>query len=103
KPNPNSPTTPSATTTNGLVGEVFTLTEAAAYLRVAEPAVLQLVREQDLPGRLVGSEWRFSRSAIQEWLSQPPPKKSNEGIWALAGSWKGDPYLDEMLKEIYRQ
>jgi hypothetical protein len=61
------------------------------------------VREQDLPGRLIGSEWRFSKSAIQVWLSSLLPNTTKEGIWAMAGSWKDDPYLDDMLKEIYRQ
>jgi hypothetical protein len=26
-----------------------------------------------------------------------------EGILQLAGSWKDDPYLDDMFKEIYRR
>jgi len=30
-----------------------------------------------------------------------PPKA--EGLWAAAGSWKDDPYRDDLLKEIYRQ
>ena len=29
-------------------------------------------------------------------------KNKSKGIWAAAGSWKNDPYLDELLKEIYR-
>ena len=103
KPKPGPPPTPSPTATNGLVGEVLTLTEAAAYLRVPEATVVELVREQDLPSRLIGSEWRFSKSAILAWLSQPLAKTSKEGIWAMAGAWKDDPYLDDMLKEIYRQ
>ena len=86
--------------TNGTIGDVMTLAETAAYLRLAETEVVRLVREQDLPGRLAGADWRFLKSALQLWLSQPV-KKNNEGIWAFAGAWKDDPHAEEILKEIY--
>ena len=84
-------------------GDVLTLIEAAQYLRVAEDEIVRLVQQQDLPGRLLGADWRFLKSAIQDWLKSPSPKGTNEGIWALAGAWTDDPYLEEMLKEIYRK
>jgi excisionase family DNA binding protein len=80
--------------------EVLTLAEAAAYLRVPDAELARMAGSQGLPGRLVGSEWRFSRAAIQDWLRRSSMKQS---LLQLAGSWKDDPYLDEMLKEIYRQ
>jgi excisionase family DNA binding protein len=84
-------------------GEVLTLREAAAYLRLTEEEVRRLVEEQALPARQLGEEWRFLKSAIQSWLSTPRTKESKRDIWSIAGSWKDDPYLDEMLKEIYRK
>ncbi len=84
-------------------GEVFTLAEAAAYLRLPEEEVLQLVHKQKLPARQVGENWRFFKKAIQEWLSQPHSTEEKEGIWAAAGSWKDDPYLDDLLKEVHRR
>jgi excisionase family DNA binding protein len=88
---------------NGGHAEVLTLSEASAYLRISESEVLRLHHEQGLPGRQVGPKWRFYKGAIQQWLSTPSPRGSKEGIWAAAGSWKDDPFLDEMLKEIYRK
>jgi excisionase family DNA binding protein len=82
------------------LGEVFTLAEAAAYLRLSEVEVLRLVREQRLPARQVGQEWRFLRSAMQTWLSMPWAAQKSEGIWGAAGALKDDPYLNEMLSEI---
>jgi excisionase family DNA binding protein len=82
---------------------VLTLNEAAAYLRLSEPELLRLVQEQELPGRYTGSGWRFLKSALQQWLSQSYPKPSKEAQLAGIGSWKDDPYLEEMLKEIYRK
>jgi excisionase family DNA binding protein len=83
--------------------DVLTLAEAAAYLRVLEDAVVESVHREGLPGRQVGGEWRFLKSALQNWLNTPPQKNGNEAFLALAGSWKDDPYLDEMLENIYKQ
>lgn len=82
--------------------EVLTLAEAAAYLRVSEAQVMRMVGPGGLPGRLVGSEWRLSRAALQEWLRSPPVPSSLESLLALAGSWKGDPHAEEMLQAIYQ-
>lgn len=82
--------------------EVLTLAEAAAYLRVPEGEVLHLVGPNGLPGRLIGSEWRFLRAALQEWLRSPVVPSSRESLLSLAGSWQDDPHAEEMLQEIYR-
>ena len=91
-----SPKTPTA-------GDVLTLAEAAAYLRLQEADVVRLVQIQDMPGRLVGKEWRFLKSAIQEWLSKPPPQYSKERQLAAAGAFKDDPELVPMVEDIYRK
>jgi excisionase family DNA binding protein len=83
--------------------EVLTLAETAAYLRVPEAEVVRLVGPPGLPGRLIGSEWRFSRAAVQEWLRTPPEPSSRESLLALTGAWKDDPDVDDMLKEIYQR
>jgi excisionase family DNA binding protein len=82
------------------MADVFTLSEAAVYLRLPEADVLRLVEEQSLPARKLGNEWRFLKSAIQAWLSAPWSKNRKQGIWAAAGTLKDDPYLEDMLKEI---
>ncbi len=79
--------------------EVLTLTEAAAYLRVGEADVLRLVREQALPARQIGSDWRFLKPALQDWLRAGPAPK---GLLQLAGAIKDDPNVEEMLAEIYQ-
>jgi excisionase family DNA binding protein len=79
--------------------DVLTLAEAAAYLRVSETEITDLMHRQRLPGRKIGTEWRFLKAAIQEWLRLP--EKENFW-WKHFGALKGDPYLDEMLEQIYR-
>jgi excisionase family DNA binding protein len=83
--------------------EVLTLAEVAAYLRVPEADVVRMVGPRGLPGRLIGSEWRFSRTALEQWLRTPPGPSTKESLLALAGAWKDDPHVDDMLAEIYRQ
>jgi excisionase family DNA binding protein len=91
----NGPVAPAA--------EVLTLTEAAAYLRVSESDLMRLVHDQSLPGRRFGTEWRFLKSAIQDWLKTPPKPGSREAVLSTFGAWKDDPLVEEELKEIYRQ
>src|SRR5215472_4760678 len=83
--------------------EVLTLAEAAAYLRVPESEVVRMVGPRGLPGRLIGSDWRFSRMALNEWLGTPPAASSREALVALSGAWKDDPDAHAMLEEIYRR
>jgi excisionase family DNA binding protein len=82
--------------------DVLTLAEAAAYLRVPEEDLLRMVSTEALPGRRFGADWRFLKSALQDWLGTPSPIKTY--FWEKQfGALKDDPYLDEMLEEIYRQ
>lgn len=84
--------------------EVLTLAEAAAYLRVPEAEILRMAQGQLLPGRQVGNDWRFLKTALQEWLRSPQPPVSKKDFWEKQiGALRDDPYLEEMLKEIYRQ
>ena len=93
----------SASPVEPAVPEVLTLGEAAAYLRVTEDQVLRLVRYQDLPARLLDTEWRFLKMALQDWLRATPPRGSREAVLSVAGAWKDDPFLEEELKEIYKR
>jgi excisionase family DNA binding protein len=83
--------------------EVLTLAEAAAYLRLPEVDVLRLVQSAGLPGRAVGDDWRFLKTALQDWLRTSPAKSTKEDMLSLIGAWKDDSTLDELVAEIYRQ
>jgi excisionase family DNA binding protein len=47
----------------------LTPAQAAELLQVDEPLVLELAEAGELPGRRLGSHWRFSRAALLEWLA----------------------------------
>jgi len=83
-----------------IAGEVLTLAEAAAYLRVGENQLADLAARQDIPGRQIGGEWRFLKTALIRWLATP----ARRGFWDTQfGALKDDPHLDEMLRDIYRE
>ena len=84
--------------------DILTLEEAATYLRVASDQVLCMVNAQGLPGRQFGAEWRFLRSAVQDWLGSAASAARRTSFWQTHfGATKDDPYLEEMLAEIYRR
>jgi excisionase family DNA binding protein len=80
-------------------GDVLTLDEAAAFLRVSANNVLRMIEAESLPGRKFGPQWRFSKLALQDWLSHPP----RGGLLSHLGRLKNDPFLDEMLHGIYER
>jgi excisionase family DNA binding protein len=83
--------------------EVLTASEAAAYLRVAEAEVLRLADRQELPGRRIGKEWRFLKVGLQDWLRSPARKSGKEALLALAGAWKDDPDIDEIVRQAHER
>ena len=83
--------------------EVLTLAEAAAYLRVTEEEVVRLVGPHGMPGRCIGDEWRFLKSALQVWLATPPKSSSKEALLSQAGAFEDDAEdLAELRAAIYR-
>jgi excisionase family DNA binding protein len=48
--------------------EVLTVEQAAELLQVEPEAVAALADSGELPGRRIGDEWRFRRSAVLAWL-----------------------------------
>ena len=50
-------------------GEVLTLAEVAELLQVPEDEARELAEAREIPGRRIGDEWRFARSAVLRWLA----------------------------------
>jgi excisionase family DNA binding protein len=48
----------------------LTVKEVAQYLRVNQYTVYRLVSQKKLPAYKVGSQWRFKRSGLDEWLKK---------------------------------
>lgn len=46
---------------------LVTVKELATYLRVHPSTIYRLLKQRELPGLRVGSDWRFSLEAINLW------------------------------------
>src|SRR6266516_1060013 len=79
--------------------DVLTLAEAAEFLRLEPKKVQDLVAHGELPGRKVGDDYRFLRSALETWLEGTSSKRV---LLGLAGALKGDPYFPQIIDEIYK-
>lgn len=62
--------------------EILTLTEAAEFLRISPETLRDLACRGQIPGRLVGNDWRFPRSKLVEWLAAAEPDAGTaDAVW----------------------
>jgi excisionase family DNA binding protein len=62
----------------GDAGEILTLEEAGALLRVSDEALRARAEAGEIPGRRFGDEWRFVRSALLKWLQRGEPARGEK-------------------------
>ncbi|MFH2000911.1 MAG: helix-turn-helix domain-containing protein [Planctomycetota bacterium] len=48
--------------------EILTIEEACALLGISAKTFAKILREEDIPGRKIGREWKFSRQALIDWV-----------------------------------
>jgi hypothetical protein len=51
--------------------EVLNAEQAGQFLQIEEAVVIGLAEAGKLPGRKLGTAWRFSRAALVAWLATP--------------------------------
>lgn len=51
-------------------GQILTLDEVAAYLKVGKRTVYRLAAAKKIPAFKVGGTWRFSRDEIDQWIKR---------------------------------
>lgn len=61
--------------------EVLNTEQACELLSISLKTFQKLLREESIPGRKIGREWRFSRQALIDWIGQGRSKdyKDEEG------------------------
>lgn len=52
-----------------MADDILNLEEAMEFLKVSEKTLIKLLREEHIPARKIGREWRFSREALLRWLA----------------------------------
>ncbi|MFZ5593314.1 MAG: methylation-associated defense system helix-turn-helix domain-containing protein MAD1 [Pseudomonadota bacterium] len=50
-------------------GEIFTLDEVAAYLKVGKRTVYRLAAANKIPAFKLGGTWRFRRAELDRWIA----------------------------------
>jgi excisionase family DNA binding protein len=60
---------PAASQAAAAVPEIMTLSEAAAYMRVGEEDVLAVIQSGELKAKKIGTSYRISKKAVDEYLS----------------------------------
>ncbi|MDD3212359.1 MAG: helix-turn-helix domain-containing protein [Eubacteriales bacterium] len=48
--------------------DILNIEQALEFLGVSEKTLIKLLREEHIPARKIGREWRFSREALIRWL-----------------------------------
>jgi len=69
--------TPAGVWKRGASFMMMTLDEVADYLRLHRSTVYRFAREGIIPGFKVGSQWRFSRERVDQWMA------GQEAAWAM--------------------
>lgn len=49
-------------------GDVLTIVDLSAYLKISKSTLYKLVREGKVPCQKVGRHWRFHKEAVDDWL-----------------------------------
>lgn len=49
--------------------DILNLDQAIDFLGVSEKTLIKLLREEHIPARKIGREWRFSRQALINWIA----------------------------------
>jgi excisionase family DNA binding protein len=51
--------------------DVMTIEDVANYLRIPLSSAYKLAQEGKIPGQKVGRHWRFHRTTVEKWISEP--------------------------------
>lgn len=52
-----------------MTDDILNLEQAIEFLGVSEKTLIKILREEHVPARKIGREWRFSREALLHWLA----------------------------------
>jgi excisionase family DNA binding protein len=75
--------------------EILTIEQAAEMLQVSTRTIQRLVKTGEIPGRQVGTQWRFHRDQLCDWVrgKEAKPKK-NMSQAELIKLWAGMTGID---------
>ncbi|HEX2946486.1 MAG TPA: methyltransferase domain-containing protein [Clostridia bacterium] len=91
--------------------EILNMEEAAELFNVSIKTFIKLLKEEKVPARKIGREWRFSRQALIQWLSSGDSMQysssdsdSREFFDSVAPEWenlRGDYYDEAVIGRLF--
>jgi Helix-turn-helix domain len=81
------------------IPDVLTLEETSAYLRLSVETVTSQALKGNIPGRKIENDWRFLKSAIDDWLRA---KNSSSVLLSQSGVFADDDSLAQLRASIYQ-
>ncbi len=67
----------------------MTTEEVAEFLRVHAFTIYRLIKQQRIPAFKIGSDWRFNRTSIEQWISEREAGFASEQALEPAGPVEG--------------
>jgi len=80
------------------IENVLTLQEVANYLKIPEDKIEKQVLQGKIPGRRIENEWRFLKTAVDDWLQS---YDSRTILLNQAGALSDDETLERLRSKIY--
>jgi Helix-turn-helix domain len=81
------------------IPDVLTLEETSAYLRLSVETVTSQALKGNIPGRKIEDDWRFLKSAIDDWLRA---RNSSSVLLSQSGVFADDDSLAQLRASIYQ-
>lgn len=85
--------------------EILNMQEVCELLNVSEKTMIKVLQEEDIPARKIGREWRFSKTAIIEWIGSgnSVEYKNQEDGAAINRYEKDTSKLLELLDRVHEK
>lgn len=84
--------------------DILNLEQACELLGVSERTLIKLLREEHIPARKIGREWRFNKKALVEWISSGDSYNysNQDDVYAVYDDKSGNykELLDDICTEV---
>lgn len=83
--------------------EILNMQEVCELLSVSEKTMIKLLKEENIPARKIGREWRFSKTAIIQWLGSGDSMdySAQEDVGEISKYEKETSKLLELLDKVH--
>ena len=80
--------------------DVLNLEQAMEFFSVSERTMIKLLREERIPARKIGREWRFSKTALLKWLGEGDSVNYLNKIEQYRVAYDAKANMPDLLKQI---